>query len=932
MSSNENLPIELLELSVRSYNCLKRNKINTLGELMKLSADEVMKIRNIGKKSAAELSEVIAKNVAGQWHTALDLPEETYNRITENAISFRKDDNIIKAGMKTVLHHIDETTIIKEVQNVSFYDTNGILVDDVAVQDMPLSARAKGALLRSGHATAKAVVDLDYSAFIDIKSMGDSTRDEIMQVLREMVFVQYNLGKKSSLIETYANIINEDIKTYCPKLKDTMYSSMVKAALYECEEYLDESIENILEYKELMNRVYSKQALYKVFENYICQLLLDYITLSLYALKQKMPEGLRSSDVFMEIIHNLTSKGKIDYTESGLQYHLMTVLDYTKLMEEGNQKKALMCRLQGMTLEEAGGIIGVTRERVRQLAKTALSKMPKLREDDFKYWFENYDITKEEFKNIFNITEESYNYLKGTYKKGVKTLEELLHDEKITGPVAQRAVKEMYKYCVFIAGEHVPLKREALVRKLFELNYSTVDCVVSEFYKLYMEFLHDNGLENNDKLLYPSERAFEARLDDQRYSLIKYGRRVRYYDMDKYDIDVLFTELNLMAYDGLDISTLKLFNTYPELMEEYNIMDEYELHNLMKKNEEKLQPYNITLGRMPFLSVGETDRERQTIEFLYRVAPIEFYDFGRAFEEEFGVKTETALANFTSFINRYYNNGVFSVDYVIMSEEEYRILGSKLTHDFYFIEDIKELYQETFLNGDVEKINPYNLKTMGFLVYVDYVVRNTYDSGESYFKSLLLKNDITDISKLDRRIMYNQVFQFVIENLRVEFSLLEFERNKYVKFERFSKGAPGVVKEDFKQYAFDAADYCSDEFFSIRSIRRKGFVSKLDDLGFDDWFYGALLRANKEIRYSKMGGGFLFSHIGKQFTRSDFFLFLMKKFKKIDIIKFVEYIKEEYGLKLDRYDVTSVISKSSMYYDSIMEKIYLNKEEYYEDI
>ncbi len=31
MSSNENTPIELLGLSVRSYNYLKRNKINTLG-------------------------------------------------------------------------------------------------------------------------------------------------------------------------------------------------------------------------------------------------------------------------------------------------------------------------------------------------------------------------------------------------------------------------------------------------------------------------------------------------------------------------------------------------------------------------------------------------------------------------------------------------------------------------------------------------------------------------------------------------------------------------------------------------------------------------------------------------------------------------------------------------------------------------------------
>ncbi|MBQ8246899.1 MAG: hypothetical protein IJZ42_07180 [Lachnospiraceae bacterium] len=932
MSNNQNIPVELLGLSVRSYNCLKRNKINTLGELMKLSADEIKAIKNLGQKSAAEVFEVIAQNASGKLQPTLDLLEETYASITENPFRFRKDGNIIKAGKKKVLHYVEDMTVTQEVQDVFFYDVNDILVDDINVQDMPLSVRAKGALLRKGYFTAKTIVDLDYSDFCAIKNMGSSTRDEILQVLMEKIFVQYKTGLNSTLIETYADMINEDIKVNCPKMKPALYVSQVKVAVHKNKELLDKSIENIFEYKEFINRIYSEPALYKVFENYICQLLLDYVTLSLYALKQKMPVGLRSSDVFMEIINKLTARGKIEYTESGLQYHLMTVLDYTKLLEEGNQKTALMCRLKGMTLEETGGIIGVTRERARQLAKTALAKMPKLREDDFKYWYENYDVTKEEFRNIFNLTEESYNYLKGTYKKGTKTLEELLNDQKITGPIAQRATKEMYKYCVVIEGEYVPLKREALVRKLFEINYSNIDCVVSEFYHLYLEFLNNNGLNTNEKLLYPSERAFEARMGDQRYVLLKYGRRVRYYNMDEYDLDELFSKLDLIAYEGLEISTLKLFNTYPELMDEYNIMDEYELHNLMKKNEEKLQPFKITLGRMPFLSIGESDREQQTIDFLYQVAPIEFYDFGKAFEEEFGIKSETALANFTTFIKKYYDNGMFSVDYVVMSDEEYEILNKKLPEDFYFIEDIRKVYVQEFPAGDIEKINPYNLKTMGFLVYVDYVVRDTYNSCEAYFRELLLRNDITDISKFDKRIVYNQVFQFVVESLRVDFSLLEFERNKYVTFERFSKGAPDVTKEDLRKYAFDAANYCSEEFFSIKSIRNKGFTSNLDGLGFDDWFYGALLRANKEIRYSKTGGGFLFSHMGRQFSRSDFFLFLMKKFKKIDIIKFIEYIKDEYGLKFDRYDVTPIISKSSMYYDSIMEKIYLNKEEYYEDI
>ena len=52
------MTIEELDLSVRSYNCLKRASINTVQELTSKTEDEMMKVRNLGKKS---LEEVIHK-------------------------------------------------------------------------------------------------------------------------------------------------------------------------------------------------------------------------------------------------------------------------------------------------------------------------------------------------------------------------------------------------------------------------------------------------------------------------------------------------------------------------------------------------------------------------------------------------------------------------------------------------------------------------------------------------------------------------------------------------------------------------------------------------------------------------------------------------------------------------------------------------------
>jgi DNA-directed RNA polymerase subunit alpha len=56
----ENFPIEELELGVRSYNCLKRVGIETIGDLVTKSENELAAIPNFGKKSIEEVKETLA--------------------------------------------------------------------------------------------------------------------------------------------------------------------------------------------------------------------------------------------------------------------------------------------------------------------------------------------------------------------------------------------------------------------------------------------------------------------------------------------------------------------------------------------------------------------------------------------------------------------------------------------------------------------------------------------------------------------------------------------------------------------------------------------------------------------------------------------------------------------------------------------------------
>ncbi|GBF31917.1 DNA-directed RNA polymerase alpha subunit [Desulfocucumis palustris] len=65
------MSIEELDLSVRSYNCLKRAGINTVEELIQRNEEDMMKVRNLGKKSL----------------------EEVIQKLNEMGLSLRKDDD-----------------------------------------------------------------------------------------------------------------------------------------------------------------------------------------------------------------------------------------------------------------------------------------------------------------------------------------------------------------------------------------------------------------------------------------------------------------------------------------------------------------------------------------------------------------------------------------------------------------------------------------------------------------------------------------------------------------------------------------------------------------------------------------------------------------------------------------------------------------------
>ena len=82
-----NTPVDELELSVRSSNCLKNASIRTIGELTKKTEDDIAKTRNFGKKSLTEIKEKLL-----EWGLNLGMTDYSYLKDTVN-LSKKKDES-----------------------------------------------------------------------------------------------------------------------------------------------------------------------------------------------------------------------------------------------------------------------------------------------------------------------------------------------------------------------------------------------------------------------------------------------------------------------------------------------------------------------------------------------------------------------------------------------------------------------------------------------------------------------------------------------------------------------------------------------------------------------------------------------------------------------------------------------------------------------
>ncbi len=79
-------PVEELELSVRSSNCLKNANIRTIGDLTKKTEEDIVKTRNFGKKSLQEIREKLS-----EWNLSLGMKDYSHLKL-QNMQKLKKEE------------------------------------------------------------------------------------------------------------------------------------------------------------------------------------------------------------------------------------------------------------------------------------------------------------------------------------------------------------------------------------------------------------------------------------------------------------------------------------------------------------------------------------------------------------------------------------------------------------------------------------------------------------------------------------------------------------------------------------------------------------------------------------------------------------------------------------------------------------------------
>lgn len=954
-------PIDSTDLSVRCKNALQRSGIHTIGDLLERSEDNLRGIRNLGAKSLDEiLAKIISLNAEAtapsvesmdfdEWikidtnrKTVTDylknknittdavalLSARTYNILLFADITYlwqialkdeselmtisgmdpasaaeinRLTTNYIKDNLWEKLAANTSTTAGMSIYDVIKINIHNSLIkkyvqaNDILLGTTTLSNRAKNQLANKGYTKLSDIVLMSHKDLSKLKNVGESTVDDTCKFINEY------LDKHSDRILRY--IDGDETSIYDD---DSIRDMILK--LYESIAFAGLSFSEIKEQLALPEFI-TDDRIKSVIGRLIADNELEYVDFRCHRVYEKFTDRL---DKFENITHR--------------------------------NKDIINRRLSGETLESLGNSADMSKEGIRRILHkeaiyikadyTSETGLEFFDEDYYRYFFENYEIDKKDAVSWLGLPAHAHYYFEfiGVHA-GDKDLAEALEDPNIRDAALRFRIKNyLNRDKLYIDGIWVPKKRSDLEEIVLRKFCGNRNVPLNEFVDIYNNYLDELGIVPEENLHHTeqSKQTAKNRLITSRCTLWTLNEQVRYYDIDSRDYTELLDTLCLDTFENVEISTLKLFRMYPDVMDKYNIRDHYELHNLLRKIVQKNSYNGFECGRTPHIKFGTFDRDKAIFAILCAHSPISAQDLADLVHEEYGYENGVTLSSYLPVFNKYYHKGIYTIDQKKMDADTLSKVSAALTGDFYYLNEIEQIYTDVTGNTNLEEINPYNLKVLGFQIFSKYVLKG-HSSLESYFEKMFTDNDVTDLTYIKKRYSTVQVYYNKLLDLKKELEVIEFQPDQLIHIRKLE--ASGITKDMLYEFCDAVYDYVKDDkCFSIRSIRQDGFTHELFDSGLDDWFFGSVLLSDNRLSRATIYNNKIFSKATKDITAKSFEYELIKEHKCIDIYDLQNELTDRFGCNPDRYDIVEKIQGSGAYYDRILERFYASADIYYHEL
>lgn len=900
--------------------CLLQNNIATVGELIDLNKNDIAKFRNITNKLEEQIFhhsvkiKQISKVLYSHPTTVIRDKEELsiYENIIRNLPIFAKKLKFafIEDGKFLPKLSIDELNFSnkekKIIKDLNLNDVDNFITKSYKSlrNDFHISEKSLNNILNKiGHFLVVYTSKRIYIGDIALLYMRKSAKNYLLKTNKKTLLniVEY----LNEYIESYINVRTHTIRHI---LDNLLYSGLLNSLLYEMKWTKLEINEFIYSYLYThYNKEFSLNEVIEEFSNFLN--------------KEIVIDGLNDL-----IASDLVSKCKTGYfaKEKSIMHYIQEKFDNDRYI-------ILKMRLQGFTLQQIADEIKLTRERVRQIVKKVIENITiHVREDKNLYWFNNYDLEEKIYNKLFE--DKAYHYLNLKYDSGIQSWKEIVDDQKADYQLKKKVQSILMKDKIEIEDKIIDKSKIGILNYMLE-DFGNIPMRAEEFTDLFNWILHENNIENEIKMI--DTGTMEKSLNSYLPAVGRGRKEFRYYDYNNYDWSIFINELNLDEWKSLEISTEILFKQNSKLMEEFNILHPNEIHNILKRlvsdGNNAVKDVELNMGRMPVLSIGESNRKQQVLDLAAEYSPIEIEKFAKRYSETYGIKEQTVLANYLNYLENYIENGIIDIYGLdntydnINFEKEMNSVNSIIgAVDFVFYDDLKEQ-----LNISIENL-PKIISKLGYKKYSTYILNSKYNSMNEYLDTMFYKKrDTIDFSDLDKRLWYlSSFYSWLHEKIKNNY-LVEFSPKKFIT--KMKLDEIGINEDIVDDFINNTKKILEDgQIWSISSIVEVVYTKDIQKFGFDALFYKSLLQNSDQIYSKKIGGTYLI-RLGENFTLYSLVKNELNTFKSIDIYELVEILNEKYNTQLSASKIIEKVRNSEMYYDEIMEKAYLDLNYYYEE-